>query len=164
MLGIVTEQLSQIAYGCDCEANPLFVKQNQNRAILASSCEVTCIFCFCDLSIATANHYGALCCLVRCTRVAIALTAVRDAGDEEIAGLATQLGIQLDTPRAKMNLAILWVDLGDRAVARDLYNEVVAGSTSHLVVQHADTLGTKMNLANLLMDLGECTTARGPPK
>ena len=42
-----------------------------------------------------------------------------------------------------MNLAILLDDLGQRAEARDLYEQVIAGYTSQLGADHTDTLMQK---------------------
>ena len=58
-----------------------------------------------------------------------------------------------------MNLANLLDDLGQRAEARDLYEQVIAGYTSQLV-HHTRTLDAKMNLATLLDDLGQRAEAR----
>jgi tetratricopeptide (TPR) repeat protein len=64
------------------------------------------------------------------------------------------------TLQAKMNLAVLLKNLGERDEARALYTEVIAGYTEQLGSTHTDTLDAKMNLATLLDDLGERDEAR----
>ena len=49
-----------------------------------------------------------------------------------------------------MNLAALLEEMGERAEARRLYEEVVAGETAQLGPAHTSTLRTKYNLATLL--------------
>ena len=63
------------------------------------------------------------------------------------------------TVQAKMNLAVLLDDLGERDEARALYTEVIAGRTEQLGSTHTDTLSAKYALAILLVQMDERTTA-----
>jgi len=63
------------------------------------------------------------------------------------------------TLTAKMNLASLLKEMGKRAEARTLYEEVISGRTQTLGADHPKTLLTKRNLAVLLADVGEKTRA-----
>ncbi len=75
-----------------------------------------------------------------------------------------QLGAQhTDTLTAKMNLATLRKNLGERDEARWLYTEVIDGRTAQLGAQHTDTLRAKTNLASLLKNLGERDRDTQPP-
>ena len=58
------------------------------------------------------------------------------------------------------NLAMFLNDRGERAEARRLYEEVIAGRTEQLGPSHTQTLEAKNNLANLLKTLGKRAEAR----
>jgi hypothetical protein len=70
-----------------------------------------------------------------------------------------------DTLRSKMNLAALLHSIGDRAAARTLYTEVIAGRSANASEGNpaghgSSVLQPKMNLAILLDEVGEVGEAR----
>ena len=86
--------------------------------------------------------------------VACMVAARRDPADGSV--LLAKLGSVMQLATVLMRLG----EVGDRAEARRLYEEVVAGQTAQLGPAHANTLLTKGNLASLLDKMGEWAEAR----
>ena len=80
------------------------------------------------------------------------LVGARPLFEETLAGRTEQLGpTHTKTLTCKMNLAILLIEMGERAEARPLLEEVVAGQTEELGSRHVETANAQTVLAEVLV-------------